>query len=73
MENDLIKSGEKMNIESKRRKGLQLYYFDIETTGVDSEKDKVITWQFASLDFWNPQMVVPITIFPSSITFVIDK
>ena len=53
MENDLIKSGEKMNIESKRRNGLQLYYLDIETTGIDSEKDKVITVQFVNLDYWN--------------------
>ena len=53
-----------MNTESKRRKGLQLFYFDIETTGIDSEKDKVITVQFVNLDFWNPQMAAPITILP---------
>ena len=53
-----------MNIEIKRRNGLQLYYLDIETTGIDSEKDKVITVQWSNLDFWNPQMAAPITILP---------
>jgi uncharacterized protein YprB with RNaseH-like and TPR domain len=50
--------------EKVGRKGLQLYYLDIETTGVDSEKDKVITVQWVNLDFWNPQMAAQITILP---------
>ena len=50
--------------EKVRRKEHQLFYFDIETTGIDSEKDKVITVQWSNLDFWNPQMAAPITILP---------
>ena len=39
-----------------------LYYLDIETTGLDSEKDKVITIQFAKIDFNTGMMIQPISL-----------
>ena len=42
---------EKMNSESKRRKGLQLYYLDIETTGINSEENKIIRAWISMLIF----------------------
>ena len=43
-----------------------LHYLDIETTGLDSEKDKVITVQFAKIDFKTGMMMEPVTILPRS-------
>jgi len=39
-----------------------LHYLDIETTGLDSEKDKVITVQFAKIDFKTGMMAQPINV-----------
>ena len=39
-----------------------LHYLDIETTGLDSEKDKVIAIQFAKIDFKTGMMMKPVTI-----------
>ena len=39
-----------------------LHYLDIETTGLDSEKDKVITVQFAKIDFKTGTMIEPINV-----------
>ena len=39
-----------------------LHYLDIETTGLDSEKDKVLTVQFAKIDFNTGMMMKPVTI-----------
>ena len=39
-----------------------LHYLDIETTGLDSEKDKVITVQFAKIDFKTGMMAEPINV-----------
>ena len=41
-----------------------LHYLDIETTGLDSEKNKVITVQFAKIDFKTGMMMEPVTILP---------
>ena len=41
---------------------IMLYYLDIETTGLDSEKDKVITIQFAKIDFNTGMMIQPISL-----------
>ena len=39
-----------------------LHYLDIETTGLDSDKDKVIAIQFAKIDFATGTMVQPVMI-----------
>ena len=39
-----------------------LHYLDIETTGLHSEKDKVITVQFAKIDFKTGIMIQPINV-----------
>ena len=39
-----------------------LHYLDIETTGLDSEKDKVLTVQFAKIDFKTGTMIEPINV-----------
>ena len=39
-----------------------LHYLDIETTGLHSDKDKVITIQFAKIDFTTGRIVQPVMI-----------
>ena len=39
-----------------------LHYLDIETTGLHSDKDKVITIQFAKMDFTTGMVVQPVMI-----------
>ena len=39
-----------------------LHYLDIETTGLDHEKDKILTVQFAKIDFNSGMMAQPINV-----------
>ena len=53
-----------------------LHYLDIETTGLHSDKDKVITIQFAKIDFVTGKMVQPamiLTEWASSEKDILEK